>query len=94
MTQRPKIKLVPLAAALAALSGAGAATSPLQAAASAESPPRDNAGQAGREPNRFLAIGDDLLGFVVTEKADGTVEARHYSHRSHSSHRSHYSSRY
>jgi hypothetical protein len=38
-----------------------------------------------------------LLGFLVTEREDGTVVAQHrshYSHRSHSSHRSHYSSRY
>jgi len=46
--------------------------------------------------NRLVAVGDDILAFLVTELEDGTVVAQHrshYSHRSHSSHRSHYSSR-
>lgn len=94
MTNRPKITLITLAAALAGLAGAGAATAPSRAAVSAEAPPRDKTGQPIGEPNRFVEVGDDLLGFIVTERSDGTVEARHYSHRSHSSHRSHYSSRY
>lgn len=44
----------------------------------------------------LVAVGDDMLSFLVTELEEGTVVAQHrshYSHRSHSSHRSHYSSR-
>lgn len=50
--------------------------------------------------NQFVKVGEDLLGFVVTEDAEGMVVSQHYSHTSHSSHsshsshQSHYSSRY
>jgi len=47
--------------------------------------------------NRFLEIDGDVLGFMVTQAADGTVIAQHrshFSHSSHASHASHYSSRF
>jgi hypothetical protein len=44
-------------------------------------------------PNTIVSTGQDLLGFVVNEQADGTIVAQHVSHASHASHRSHYSSR-
>jgi len=87
-----------LSSALAAL---GAPTS--QAAVEtppeveAEPSPRNVARVSRDQVNRFVNVGGDLLGFVVTEGADGAVVAEHYSHTSHSSHsshHSHYSSRY
>jgi len=79
-------------------------------AAQAAIPPQDStedqaAGRAApsvsrEQVNQIVKSGADLLGFVVTENADGTVVAQHYSHyshsshSSHSSHQSHYSSRY
>jgi hypothetical protein len=86
-----------LTAALAALSGAVAAT-PAPAAANTLSNDeavsaqgRTNTGKA----NVFLPVGQDLLGLIITTSEDGTVVAQHdshYSHSSHASHRSHYSS--
>jgi len=46
------------------------------------------------KPNIFMSIGHDLLGLIVTTKADGTVVADHYSHYYHSSHASHSSHSY
>jgi hypothetical protein len=88
--------ILSLGAALAALQGVSA----VNATSAAASIPRSNeanATQNGRvaqgEPNVFMSVGNDLLGLIVTTKADGTVVADHYSHSSHSSHSSHYSSR-
>jgi ABC-type nickel/cobalt efflux system permease component RcnA len=88
--------ILSLGAALAALQGVYA----VNATSAAASIPRSNeanATQSGRvaqgEPNVFMSVGNDLLGLIVTTKADGTVVADHYSHSSHSSHSSHYSSR-
>jgi hypothetical protein len=93
-------KIMSLAAALAALTGTGAAVSAPADAKTAE--PRvadatDAKPVSGLEPNRIVSVGEDFLGFIVTDLADGTVLAQHYSHyshSSHSSHASHYSSRY
>ena len=95
---RKKIALVPLAAALAALTPLGneakAALAPALPNAASEA---ENS-IAGRSdvplPNHFVSIGKDLLGFSVTTKPNGVVLADHYSHASHASHASHYSSRY
>lgn len=52
------------------------------------------------EVNQIVRVGDDFMGFVVSQSADGTVVAGHYSHtshashQSHQSHQSHYSSRF
>lgn len=102
MSQKPKI--LPLAAALAALAGPSAVISPAEAArievpTSAKASMGRGIGQSEASDvaaNRLVAVGDDVLAFLVTELEDGTVVAQHrshYSHRSHSSHRSHYSSR-
>jgi hypothetical protein len=100
MTNKRKT-ILPLAAALGALSPAlpattaQAAISPQgeQDAASAKSLSRSDV-------NLLVSNGSDLLGFVVQKNADGTTLAQHYSHASHSSHNSHashsshFSSRY
>lgn len=90
-----KPAVLSLAAALAALA---TITTPVNAAlphaTDKQGPASGIRDSTLQEPNRLLAVGDDLFGFIVTERSDGTREARHYSHRSHSSHRSHYSSRY
>jgi len=91
--------ILSLGAALAALQGVSA-VSATPAAASISGSDVANEAQTGRdakaEPNLFMSVGSDLLGLIVTTKADGTIVAdhySHYSHSSHSSHRSHYSSR-
>ncbi len=45
------------------------------------------------ESNAHFQAGEDLLGFVMTKHADGTIVAQHGSHASHASHTSHASSR-
>jgi hypothetical protein len=45
------------------------------------------------EANAHYQVGEDLLGFVMTKQADGTIVAQHSSHASHASHSSHASSR-
>ena len=86
-----RISLVSLASALAALSPAPNAdakpTHPATEPAGAPQPSDE------LRPNLFYSLGDDLMSLVTYTKADGTVEARHYSHSSHSSHSSHYSRR-
>jgi hypothetical protein len=92
-------KIMSLAAALAALTGTGAAISAPADAKTAELRAADSTNTkqvSGLGPNRIVSIGEDFLGFIVTDSADGTVLAQHYSHyshSSHSSHASHYSSR-
>jgi hypothetical protein len=102
MSKNP-IKLMSLAAALAALSGTMAAVSPAADARPTDpAKPEDFNKALDREvqPNVLISVGKDLLGMVVTTGADGTVTAQHdshyshSSHASHSSHSSHYSSRY
>ncbi len=95
--KRTPLKIVSIAAALAALSGAvstnaaeGAVNVP--EANQAQNPHQDRATTV--TPNVLMPVGSDLLGLVVTKGADGVVVADHYSHvshSSHSSHRSHYS---
>jgi hypothetical protein len=58
-----------------------------------QSPDQTTAAQAtGLVPNKIVSTGADLMGFLVTKTASGTVVAQHASHASHSSHASHYSS--
>jgi hypothetical protein len=93
-------KVVPLAAALATLAGT-AVINPLPANAKGTDEPDarnlpDRIPISGVTPNRFVLVGEDILSFIVTDMADGTMVAQHYSHQSHSSHSSHsshYSSR-
>lgn len=89
-----KKTILPLASALAALS-ASAATS--EASAPANTPNSEtNASEVKSvqgEANTIISNGEALMGFVVTDHADGTIVAQHVSHASHASHASHYSSR-
>lgn len=95
-------KLLTVAAALAAVSAGSQA-----AIASPESAPPASDGHGGRDhvpdakvnqPNAFVTVGKDRLGFIVDHSPNGEViKAAHYSHSSHSSHASHsshYSSSY
>ena len=91
-----RVSIIPLAAALGALTaGTPAAT---QAATAPQVPDVANpAKQADpASANVLVSTGRDLLGFMVDTRADGTVVAQHVSHASHASHASHsshYSSR-
>jgi hypothetical protein len=93
-----KIVLVPLATALASLSGAANATTPANQSAEPTNGPADTQLNATKiQPNTIFKAGEDLLGLLVTTAANGTVVAQHashYSHSSHASHASHASSRY
>jgi hypothetical protein len=99
MSKKP-IKLISLAAALAALSGTvGLVPSPAEAKVrnGDTADTLKDMRTDGPQPNVFMTVGNDLLGLIVTNAADGTVLAQHsshYSHSSHASHSSHYSSRY
>jgi hypothetical protein len=86
------IKLVRLAAALAALPGAAAILSPPAEAKQSDPKPVQGINANQREdirPNVFIAVGRDLLGMIVRKSSDGIVTADHYSHSSHASHESH-----
>ena len=91
---KPRNVIMPVAAALGALSSTApttetnAATLPNPTVSQATLP----VAKTG-EPNTIVSTGKDLLGFTVTEQADGTVIAQHASHASHASHSSHYSGR-
>jgi hypothetical protein len=91
LSKKP-IKLVSLAAALAALSGTAALVAPA-ADAKPSNPGKSERVADGRSedvrPNVLMSVGKDLLGMIVTTGADGMVTADHYSHYSHSSHASH-----
>jgi hypothetical protein len=85
-------RILSLAAALAALTGTAAVVSnPGEAKASTpnESTAPDAIPTMDLTPNLILSVGKDFLGFLVTNRADGTVVAQHASHASHSSHSSH-----
>ena len=88
---RPRNVIMPVAAALGALSSTAPATE--TNAAALPSPTVSQATAQTGQPNTIVSTGKDLLGFTVTEQADGTVIAQHVSHASHASHHSHYSSR-
>jgi hypothetical protein len=95
MATNRALKIMPLAAALAALAGTSVIVSEPAAAKTTDSTganPQDAQKAGGRLPNRFASVGKDLLGFIVTTAADDTEIADDYSHVSHSSHVSHYSS--
>jgi hypothetical protein len=93
--------ILPLGAALAALGvPAAQAAIPSQNSTDDQSTGHSTASVTRDQVNQVVKVGGDLLGFVVTQDADGMVVAQHYSHyshsshSSHSSHQSHYSSRY
>jgi hypothetical protein len=98
MSKKP-IKLVSVAAALAALPG------PATLLSTAADAKPNNVGTAESlagtrsedvKPDVLMSVGKDLLGMIIKKSADGVVTADHYSHASHashSSHSSHYSGR-
>lgn len=93
MSRKP-IKLVSLAAALAALSGTTALLPPAAVAKSTDPSNAEgitNGHARDVRPNMFITVGKDLLGMIVRKNPDGMVIADHYSHSSHASHSSHYS---
>ena len=87
--------VVPLATALAALTTGANATAPSATPPDTGSNPADSqqATPTNIQPNTVFTAGEDLLGLLVTQNADGTIVAQHASHSSHASHHSHYSSR-
>ena len=93
MARKP-VFILPIASALAALGFIPATTAPseaklpdqtVDARATTKTAPSD------LQPNSFITVGEDLLGFIITEQADGRLLAQHYSHSSHASHASHHS---
>jgi len=94
-----KTVVVPLATALASLATAASAAAPAVQSPDHALPPTDSqqATATKIEPNTIFTAGEDLLGLLVTQNADGTIVAQHsshYSHSSHASHASHASSRF
>ena len=95
MSERRNV-ILSVAAALGALWSASPAID-----ANAAIPPDTSKGQPAEagcslQPNTLVSTGEDLIGFIITEREDGTIIAQHVSHashHSHASHRSHYSSR-
>ena len=85
--------ILPLATALASLSGAAHAAVPSSQAI--DTTTVDIQAEPNTiKPNTIYKTGEDLLGLLVTKTPDNTVVAQHASHYSHSSHASHASSRY
>ena len=78
-------KIVTLSAALAALAPAAAVSLPVQASEPIHSMP--NQGDGAQRIK--LAVGTDMMSFVVGQGHTGTVIADHESHASHASHQSH-----
>jgi hypothetical protein len=83
MSKKP-IKLVGLAAALAALPGTATILSP-----AADARPNDAGAAEGVAGTRSEDVQPSLLGLIIKKGADGVVTADHYSHVSHASHESH-----
>jgi len=89
--------LLSIGAALASLSGLS-----VQGAEAKVAVVNDDASAAAKQAldsakplaNAHFQAGEDLLGFVMTRQADGTIVAQHSSHASHAYHASHASSRY
>ena len=95
MAEKSKI-LLSLGAALASLTGfsvQGAEAKPSALNDDATSPAKQSLDSAKLAANAHFQVGEDLLGFVMTKQADGTIVAQHSSHASHGSHASHASSR-
>ncbi|MGJ5182138.1 His-Xaa-Ser repeat protein HxsA2 [Bradyrhizobium oligotrophicum] len=93
MTEKSKFALS-LGAALASLTGMSVqqAESKAVVAENQVSTANDSIGDKPKA-NAFYQAGEDLLGFVMTKQADGTIVAGHSSHASHASHASHVSGR-
>ena len=95
MAEKSKI-LLSLGAALASLTGfsvQGAEAKQATLNDDVTSPAKQALDSAKLAANAHFQAGEDLLGFVMTKQADGTIVAQHSSHASHGSHASHASSR-
>lgn len=84
-----KRSILTIAAALAALPHAPAIASTAPMEPTVAEPVAEPI--AAVKPNVLYQAGEELLGLVVTQRADGTVVAMHSSHVSHASHQSHHS---
>jgi hypothetical protein len=87
--------ILPLATALASLASVPATVDDAVAktpddASSATISQNNAVAQTGRA-NLVFKAGEDLLGLIITQQADGTIIAQHESHASHASHASHHS---
>jgi hypothetical protein len=95
MAEKSK-SLLSIGAALASLSGLlmqGAEAKIAVVGDGAGMPTKQALDSAKLAANAHFQVGEDLLGFVMTKQADGTIVAQHSSHASHGSHASHASSR-
>jgi hypothetical protein len=95
MAEKSK-SLLSIGAALASLSGLsmqGAEAKIVVVSDDAGMPTKQALDSAKLAANAHFQVGEDLLGFVMTKQADGTIIAQHSSHASHGSHASHASSR-
>jgi hypothetical protein len=90
MTDRRKV-IIPVAAALSALTSPLPATDADAATSSATVISNPTGATQLGQPNTFVSVGHDLLAFTINEQADGTIVAQHHSHASHASHASHHS---
>jgi hypothetical protein len=92
------VGLMSIATALASLAAAAqAGTPPVTSPEENTATTNEQAGAIKIIPNTIFTAGQDLLGLLITQNADGTIVAQHashYSHSSHASHASHASSRY
>jgi hypothetical protein len=97
MKHKP-FSVLSIAAALASLGTAAQAdVPPVTSPEGASAATNEQAVAIKIQPNTIFTAGQDLLGLLVTQNADGTIVAQHashYSHSSHASHASHASSRY
>src|SRR5690242_17803915 len=71
--KKKPVVILPVAAALAALSNIPAAQATAANPAQPTSPQPDGTNAAKAQPNLLFKAGDDLLGLIVTRNADGTV---------------------
>ena len=94
MAEKSK-SLLSIGAALASLSGLSVqgAEAKIAVVNDASTPAKQALDSATLAANAHFQVGEDLLGFVMTKQADGTIIAQHTSHASHGSHASHASSR-
>jgi hypothetical protein len=92
--KRKSTVILPLASALAALSGSSMVVAEAKSVPTGDAAVNSEAAAAQKvQPNTLVSTGESLLGFIMTEQPDGTVVAQHASHASHASHHSHSSSR-
>src|SRR5262245_57987041 len=86
---KPRNVIMPVAAALGALSSTAPATDADAATSSNAVVEQPKAAPQIGQPNTLVSVGQDLLAFTINEQDDGTIVAQHVSHASHSSHSSH-----